>query len=74
MIFRLTYLGREITFFPERQVQIVSGRLHPLTHEEWFKNLSEVKRILNEARTSYKIEQIETTEAEEIALLKPFMS
>lgn len=74
MIFKLSYLGREIVFFPERQCQIVAGKLHPLTTEEWFRNLSDVKRILGEQGKSFKLEQIETNDAEEAALLKPYLS
>lgn len=72
MIWKLSYLGREITFFPDRQVQIVAGRLHPLTHEEWFRNMAEVKKLLQEQKKPFKLEQI--FDADEEALLKPYLS
>jgi hypothetical protein len=67
MIIKLSYLGREIIYFPERQLGIVHGKLHPMTAEDWEKNLAEIKKLLSEQKRTYQLQQID--DADEGALL-----
>ena len=72
MILKLSFLGREMFYLPERGLCVDPGaettpKIKEMTYEGWFQFLADAREILKQNRRFYTIEQIDN--ADEKALL-----
>lgn len=75
MILKLSYLGREVFYLPNRNLCIQPGAetvpsIVEMDYEGWFRFLSEAAKVLKTNKKFYTIEQIE--DADEDALLAKY--